>query len=146
VSEHKDQLQGDGRAGTVRPLAAEQRALLDFLLTESFHGRDELAAQARQVQTTGSSCGCGCPSFYLDPDRTLPPAQVDGPVAVDAHGQARDGSPVEILLFVRDGYLFDLEVVWFGAKPPAELPRPQDLAISRWSEPDERGVRRLLNP
>jgi len=130
----------------LHPLTDEQRALLDFVLSEPFKGRSELVEQARQVQTRGSSCDCGCPSFYLDVDHALAPASVERAVPTEAHGKALDGSSVQVLLFVRDGYLSELEVVWYGPTPPAELPRPADLQISRWSEPNESGARSLLNP
>lgn len=65
---------------------------------------------------------------------------------VDAHGHAPDGSPIEVLLFVRDGYLAETEIVWFGSTPYAELPDPSALTISIWSEPNADAVRTLLNP
>jgi hypothetical protein len=129
-----------------QPLSIEQRAVLDFLLVKDFKGRDELAAQAETVRTSGSSCDCGCPSFSLDPDRTLPAAVVDDTVPVEAHGPARDGSPIGVLLFVRDGYLDELEIFGYAETPPPELPDTQRLALSQWSDPNGGGVRILLNP
>jgi hypothetical protein len=133
-------------AGSLHALTTEQRALLEFLLTPAFDGRDELLAQARGVQTSGSSCDCGCASFHLNPDVARPQATVHEPVPVDANGHAPDGSPVEVLLFVREGHLSEVEVVWYGSAPPPDLPRPADLVISQWSEPTESGTRALLNP
>lgn len=128
-------------------LTESQRALLDFLLAEDFPGRVALLEQSQHVETSGLSCDCGCPSFYLNPDRTTTaPAEVDNVVPIDAHTTTADGLPIEVLLFVRDGYLSELEIVWYGETPPAELPSPQDLVISQWSEPDESGGRVLLNP
>lgn len=133
-------------AGALHALTSDQRALVDFLLTPAFDGREGLLVQAHGVETSGSSCDCGCASFYLNPSHDFAPATVREPVPVDANGHAPEGSSVEVLLFVRDGYLNEVEVVWHGPAPQAVLPRPADLVISKWSEPNEGGVRTLLNP
>lgn len=78
-----------------------------------FQGRDELHRQSVSVQTAGSSCDCGCPSFRLNPDRDLLPASVDERVPVEAHGRDPDGHLVGVLLFTEDGYLANVEV--FGS-------------------------------
>jgi hypothetical protein len=127
-------------------LTDDQRALLEFLLAGDFAGSEELRTQARTVRTSGSSCDCGCASFFLNPDHTLPPAPVAETVPIEAHGSARGGSAVQVLVFVRDGYLYDLEIVTCDGPPARDLPRPADLEVSHWSLPDEQGVRTLLNP
>jgi hypothetical protein len=50
------------------------------------------------------------------------------------------------LLFVVDGYLAELEVFGYESSDFAGLPRPESLKISEWGEPDDNGIRRLLNP
>ena len=97
-------------------LTDEQREVLDLLLSEPFAGRDALREQAQTVRTAGPSCGCGCPSFSLVPDRSLPPAEVEDRVPVDALGVDPGGNPVGVLLFVDEGYLSDVEVFnWEGS-------------------------------
>ena len=129
-----------------RALNESERAVLDLLLTRSFPGRDELAVQARTVQTTGLSCSCGCPSFFLEPDRALPPAPVPDRMPTDAHGTDPGGNRVGVLLFVDEGYLSQVEVFSFGDDRYAGLPHPSALKLSEWSEEDASGGRSLLNP
>lgn len=60
----------------LRPLAPSERALLEFLLTQDFAGAAALRVQAQTIQTGGRSCDCGCSSFSLHPDRSVPAAPV----------------------------------------------------------------------
>jgi hypothetical protein len=130
-----------------QPLSAEQRALLGFLLDRDFSGQRELAAQAESVETGGSSCSCGCPSFSLIADRSLPPAKVEQRMVSDAHGADPGGNSVGVLLFVEDGYLSEVEIFNNGEFDGFDgLPQPRSLTLSEWSSPDENGVRSLTNP
>ena len=134
------------RPVTTRELTDAERKLLMFLLSDPFPGRDELLTQAETVRTRGASCGCGCPSFWLDPDTTLPPAQVLERVPVSASGRDPGGNLVGIILFVDDGYMSDVEVFSHEGTSIFEgVPDPAKLVILRWSEPDEHGGRYALN-
>lgn len=127
------------------PLTDKQRTVLEFLLREPFPGRDELARQAETARTTGPSCTCGCPSFGLLADRRLPPAIVEDLVPVEAVGHDPAGNLIGVLLFVRDGYLDDVEVYSLDASEFAGLPQLEALEIARWDAPDANGVRWLKN-
>lgn len=122
--------------------------MLDLLLSRDFPGRSELARQAETVRTGGSSCSCGCPSFSLLADRTLPAANVDyaDRMVSDAHGIDPAGNLVGVLLFTKDGYLDDVEIYGVEDITFAGLPRPESLTLDEWSEPDKSGFRWLLNP
>jgi len=123
--------------------------VLDVLLSRDFPGRAELARQAETVRTGGSSCSCGCPSFSLIADRTLPAADVSYAkrMVSDAHGSDPAGNTVGVLLFTDDGYLDDVEIYSVDDNISfAGLPRPESLTLDEWSEPDENGTRWLLNP
>jgi hypothetical protein len=99
---------GSGMA--IQPLTADERALLDLLLTAEFPGRDALVEQAKTASWGGPGCTCGCPSYLLEVDRTLPAALVEEPMVSDAHGRDRAGNLVGILLFVDEGYLREVEI------------------------------------
>jgi hypothetical protein len=129
-----------------RPLQSGERALLDFLLSRDVPGRMQLLAQANTVLTTGLSCSCGCPSFALVADRSLPPAPVAERMVSDAHGTDPGGNAVGVLLFTEDGYLCQVEVYGVEGSNFAGLPQPDSLKLSEWSVPNERGSRHLLNP
>ena len=64
----------------------------------------------------------------------------------DAHGTDPGGNEVGVLLFVDDGYLFDVEIYSAESDTFDGLPHPDSLKLSEWSEPNEHGTRRLLNP
>jgi hypothetical protein len=131
-----------------QPLRSGERALLDLLLSRDFPGRAELVRQAETVRTAGLSCSCGCPSFSLLADRSLPPARVayaDRMVS-DAHGTDPGGNEVVVLLFTEDGYLSEVEVYSVEGDDFGGLPQPDSLKLSEWSEPNESGVQHLLNP
>jgi hypothetical protein len=130
---------------SLRSLTPEERALLDFLLQPAFVGRDELAAQAATVKTSGRSCTCGCPSFWLVPDTNLPPAPIVESPPVDAHGTP-GGKDIGVMLMVRDGYLYDVEIYDFDDKPWGGVPSLDDLKITQRSERDASGLRYVLNP
>jgi hypothetical protein len=128
-------------------LSSDQRALLDFLLLREFSGRAELLQQAATVRTAGLSCGCGCPSFSLVADKSLPAAQIeDPPVASDAHGTDPQGNSVGVLLFVDEsGFLSEVEIYSVKGDDFGGLPKPSALKLSEWSEPED-GMQVLLNP
>jgi hypothetical protein len=102
--------------------------------------------QAESVRTAGLSCDCGCPSFSLHPDMTLPPGDVSIRMPTDLHGTDPGGNLVGVLLFVDEGYLSDVEVYSRDGGGFAGIPDPSMLKLSEWSVLDERGMRHLLNP
>jgi hypothetical protein len=119
-----------------RPLQNDERAVLDFLLTRDFAGQEELARQAETVLTAGPSCSCGCPSFSLVANRSLPPAAVQyaDRMVSDAHGTDPGGNKVGVLLFTDNGYLSQVEVYSVEGDDFGGLPNPDALKLSEWSE------------
>jgi hypothetical protein len=113
-----------------RDLTPNELGILDLLLTRDFPGRDALLNQAETVRTAGLSCTCGCPSFSLEADRTLPPAEVIDRMPSSAHGTDPGGNQIGVLLFVDDGYLTDVEVCSYEAESVfAGLPDPGALKL-----------------
>jgi hypothetical protein len=136
---------GYAQAMEARPLQSDERALLDFLLTRDFPGQGELVRQAQTLLTDGPSCSCGCPSFSLIADRSLPPAAVayaDRMVA-EAHGVDPGGNPVGVLLFLDDGYLSEVEVYGMAGDDFAGLPEPGSLELT---EGNSGNIGHLLQP
>ena len=110
-----------------RPLKAEERALIEFLLSADFPERDELRSQLNSVEAVGM-CECGCETFSVLVKGSVPSATCREPVPVEAHG---DG--IEVLLFVRGGLLTSLEIVDYGDKRPLPYPRPDESKL--WVPP-----------
>lgn len=123
---------------SARELTADEKAVLELMLTRPFPGRDELRAQLPHVRATGLSCGCGCPSIALQVDRAAPHAHVSDRTPADAFGRDGEGNLVFVVLFVEDGYLSELEFTdmastsstgapGFPALDSLRLPQWQDL-------------------
>jgi hypothetical protein len=130
----------------MRALMSEERAILEFLLTKPFSGRDQLVEQLDHVQVTGSSCRCGCDSVGLVVERSVPPAEVDERVPTDAFGRDPEGTEVGVLLHVIDGYMDELEFYSTSDAERYGRPTMESLRIAEWSESDGHGARILLNP
>jgi hypothetical protein len=64
----------------------------------------------------------------------------------DAHGLDPGGNSIGVLLFVKDGYLDDVEIYSNEGSNFAGLPVASALKLSEWSEPDPSGARYLTNP
>jgi hypothetical protein len=80
-----------------RPLRADERALLAFLLSADFPGRHELRTQSETVIVTGE-CECGCGAIGLHVETGLHAANVEKSIPIEAYADALD-----VLLFTRDG-------------------------------------------
>lgn len=112
-----------------RPLDADERAILDLLLSRDFPGVHALRRHAHEVVVVGR-CECGCPTIELgspgagksaDPGRLTP---VEGRVL------AEDGTPQqELLLFASDGQLRSAELAWYGDTPPVRWPAPEQVQL-----------------
>ncbi len=119
--------------GTERPFSPAEDAVVRKLLERPFAGSDELLAQLETARAS-VGCDCGCPTVAIGVDRTLPPAPVRGSVALEAWTEARD-TRVEVLLFVRGGYMSALELVWYPDAPVREWPDPKRSNVINYDEP-----------
>ena len=93
----------------------------------------EQAAAARVIGT----CPCGCATIYLEVDPAK--ARVATGLAHDAvNSHSCEHADLErvreLILFVKDGWLSSLEVVYYGASPPRLLPDPTEME-SPWVPP-----------
>jgi len=110
-----------------RPLSSEERALVEFLLSAEFPGRDQLNSQLGFAEVVGT-CECGCGTVNLAVTGPAARAVCREPIPVEAHGTG-----IQVLLFVRGGLVCSLEIVDFEDKRPLPYPRPRDLKL--WVPP-----------
>ena len=108
-----------------RELSADEKAVLEFLLSRPFPGRDQLRDQLESVRTTGLSCTCGCPSIALQVDRQAPRAQVGA--SIDAFGRDADGNLVMVGLLMDDGYMMELDFTDVAGTSKSGAPGFPDL-------------------
>ena len=115
-----------GRAGDetkLRPLEADERKLLEFMLSVEFPGRDELLSQMDSLRVSREcECGCGTVNFVAIEPVTC--AICREPIPVEARSAG-----VQVLLFVRKGMLSSLEIVYITDARPLPYPKPDDLNL-----------------
>jgi hypothetical protein len=106
-----------------RGLSADERALVDFLLSGPL-GDERLRAQAASARVV-ARCSCGCATVGLSVDRSLPEsAQQHDWVGITARHRTSI-TEHEVTLHVIDGRLERLEV-WsgrYGSRPEIDLGR-----------------------
>jgi hypothetical protein len=99
-----------------RPLRQDEKALLAFLLSADFPGCDVLRVQAESATVVGE-CECGCGTIGLEVGPGLPTAEPVKPYPLEAYGEM-----IDVLLFLRNGFLGSLEIVFY--EDSAERPYP----------------------
>jgi hypothetical protein len=112
---------------TWRPPAELELQYLARLLEQPFPGRDELAAQLRTLEVE-PCCSCGCGSLALRSNGG-PPAPVTTSPPVNANTADRDGTSIEVLLHVRDGFLRELEIYRVDNRGVVALPAPEQWEL-----------------
>ncbi len=110
-----------------RPLTERESAVLGFMLTVDAPGVEALRAQARVAEVVGQ-CECGCATVYLGVDRSrAPQSEIREYAAIDGstpYNEDHLDAYFELIVFVRDGWLDSLEIVFYGEEPPTEFPPP----------------------
>jgi len=112
-----------------RPLDDTERAAATYLLSVDFPGREELRRQADTARVV-DRCPCGCPTIYLWIDRAGTAPALEAREAIPVEARSKGESPedlFELLLFVEDGWLKSLEIVYFSATPPSAFPPPDSF-------------------
>jgi hypothetical protein len=116
-----------------KPLSEREAETLAYLLSEDFEGVEELRIQAAAASVIGR-CACGCATITLSVDRRAAPeapSSIPYP-AVEARTHWGEPEPpveefIQVLLFVRDGWLESLELLYYDQPPPRELPPIEGL-------------------
>lgn len=108
---------GDLQPVEPRALAADERKLMDRLLNEPFGGRDELRIQLADVRVVAHGRGDTRTLVFSLPPPNTPRAHADSRIPVDAVMTDDDGTDIEILLHVVDGYARELEIYRVDGAP-----------------------------
>ena len=98
--------------------------MLRALLSADFDGVAELRAQVDRATVVGG-CACGCPSVELAVPDDVPRASVPGRLA-PVEGRKGEYS---VILFLDDGRLSYLELIYTDDDPPATWPLVSALSI-----------------
>jgi hypothetical protein len=115
-----------------RPLRQDEKVLLAFLLSADFPGCDVLRMQAESTTVVGE-CECGCGTIGLEVGHGLPTAGLVKPHRLEAYGKM-----IDVLLFVRNGFLGSLEIVFH--QDSAERPYPLPTQLQLGKRPQTGGV------
>jgi hypothetical protein len=108
-----------------RPLRQDEKALLAFLLSADFPGRDALRMQAETATVVGE-CECGCGTIGLEVGPGLPTAGLVKPHPLEAYGEM-----IDVLLFARNGSLGLLEIVFYEDSAERPYPLPAQLQLGK---------------
>jgi hypothetical protein len=106
-----------------RPLAADERAILDHLLSLEFEGVEQLRRQAAEATVVGR-CDCGCPTIEIETTASALAVPLEGRLA-PIEGRVlpiADEPSGDVILFVDDGRLSSLELVWYTETPAEAWP------------------------
>jgi hypothetical protein len=116
---------GGGGSLFPRPLTGREAETLEFMLSAGFPGNEVLREQAsRALVIEHCTCGCATIDFGLESDAPVAP-QIQGAPLVQTGARDMDEHPVALMLFVRDGRLSSLEIVWYDeSQMTGEFPAP----------------------
>ena len=116
-----------------RALTAQERdVILALLPRDDFADADVYRAQLVHTTVT-DTCSCGCPSIFLTVDRSAARQATVEPTGLPVAGSVGDTQDLEtfvdLSLIAKDGYLWKLEVSWYGESRPTELPDPSAISL-----------------
>ena len=107
-------------------MTGREAETLEFMLSAGFPGNEVLREQAsRALVIEQCSCGCATIDFGVESDAPVAP-EIEGAPLVQTRARDMDEHPVGLMLFVRDGRLSSLEIVWYDeSQMTAEFPAPE---------------------
>lgn len=113
-------------------MTADERAILDLLLSEPFPGRDEAVRQADTCSVRPWDDGhCASLEFEVAGEVLIPGSRpLSTPFPVEGRAVDDDGLPIDIILFHRNGRLSVLEFVAYS-DTMKRTPRPGDVHVRR---------------
>ncbi len=109
-----------------RPLTGREAEILEFMLSAAFPGNEVLREQASSALVL-EQCTCGCATIDLGLEADAPVApEIQGAPLIQTRARDMDEHPVALMLFVRDGRLSSLEIVWYDeSQMTGEFPAPE---------------------
>lgn len=112
-----------------RTLTASEADALEFMLSVADARIEPLRRQA-EFAAVNWECTCGCATvhFVIDRSRASAAKGLCSPV-LDAYrrGPVDLDRFCELIVFLDDGWLSSLELVWYGAMPIVEFPPPTEF-------------------
>ena len=112
-----------------RPLTAREAETLRFMLSPDDPRLARLREQSKVAVVTGK-CACGCATIDLRVDRgKASPVSGLCHAAINAQTPEFDPAlgPKELIVFLDEGWLSGLEVVYYADVPPHEFPAIEDF-------------------
>ncbi len=108
-----------------RELTQREAQTLALMLSARFPGDEVLREQAAYAVVTGH-CACGCATIELGLGDGAPVApQIQGAPLVQTRARDIDEHMVGLMLFVIDGRLSSLEIVWYDeGQMTGDFPEP----------------------
>ncbi len=108
-----------------RALTTREAETLEFMLSADFPGNEVLREQVAQALVVERcTCGCATIDFGLAPEAPVAP-EIQGAPLIQTRSRDMDEHPVSLMLFVRDGRLSSLEIVWYDeSQVTGEFPAP----------------------
>jgi hypothetical protein len=108
-----------------RGLSDDEAGVLELLLQADFPGAVELRVQAAHLLAArGCTCPCGSIDLFVT-DPAAPRAFTVDHTPAEGSFDAGQVGPCSVVLFVRDGVLDRLEVVYYDDPPP--MPSPEQI-------------------
>jgi hypothetical protein len=118
-------LEGTTLTTTQRDPTVEERSLIAALLHHVPEDRQRYRAQLHLVKVVGG-CGCGCPSVDLSLVGRV--EDLNGcEILVGGDAASPEGTPVAVILWIRDRDIVSLEVHAWDDSRRFGLPRPETL-------------------
>jgi hypothetical protein len=126
-----------------RPLTDREAETLEFMLSAAFPGNEVLREQASRALVV-EQCTCGCATIDLGLQSDAPVApEIQGAPLIQTRARDMDAHPAGLMLFVRDGRLSSLEIVWYdesqiiGEFPAPEFWEPPSATTAYTERPGE---------
>lgn len=113
-----------------RPLTQEERALLEWLITNGSPEAQQYASQIANVSVVGR-CACGCPSLDLALVGRKQRKTAPSDILADFEGRTPEGIEVGVILHAREGEISELEIYAIPeVEGPFNLPSIESLKKS----------------